>query len=164
LRSLLSLSAALVVLLTSTIGIAARTAEARGEESSFEERVIGLVNAVRAHHGVPPLSASDRLSHAARMHSADLARRGHLAHESSDGTQMHERVRRFLPARLVGETIAAVHDVRGAAGRVVRLWLASPPHRAIMLGAGFARMGVGRRTGALGSAPALVVTADFASR
>jgi uncharacterized protein YkwD len=163
LRSLLSLLAAVFVLVTFTLGTAMRPADARGQASDFERRVIRLVNTVRAHHGVPPLIACARLGRAARVHSADLARRGFLAHESSDGTPMDQRVRRFLPARTVGETLASVRARSGAASTVVDLWLASPPHRAIMLSRAFGRIGIGLRVGAMGNAPALVVTADFAS-
>src|SRR3954467_2061227 len=104
LRSLLALFAALFLLVTLTLGIAIRPAEAR--ERGFEGRVIHVLNAVRAHHGLPRLVPCGRLSLAARLHSADLAQRGLLAHESSDGTPMDLRVRRFLPAaNAVGETI-----------------------------------------------------------
>jgi len=113
LRSLLALFAALFSLVTLTLGIGIRPAEARGEE--FQGRVIHLLNAVRAHHGVPPLVACGRLHLAARFHSADLAQRGLFAHESSDGTPMDRRVRRFLPAaNAIGETIAAVRSRVGA--------------------------------------------------
>jgi uncharacterized protein YkwD len=163
LRSLLALFAALFVLVTFTLGIEIRPAEAR--ERGFEGRVIHLVNAVRTHHGLPRLAACGRLSLAAGVHSADLADRGLLAHESSDGTPMDLRVRRFLPAaNAVGETIAAVRSRVDAADTVVRLWLSSPPHRAIMLSRSFGRIGIGLRSGWLGSAPAFVVTADYASR
>jgi uncharacterized protein YkwD len=162
LRSLLALFAALFLLVTFTLGIAPRPAEAR--EQGLEGRVIHLLNAVRAHHGVPPLVACGRLGLAARFHSTDLAERGLLAHESSDGTPMDRRVRHFLPAaNAVGETIAAVRSRVSAADTVVRLWLASPPHRAIMLSRSFGRIGIGVRHGSLGDAPALLVTADYAS-
>ena len=162
-RSLLALFAALFLLVTYTLGIATRPAEARGQ--GLEGRVIHVLNAVRADHGLPRLMACAKLSLAARFHSADLAQRGLLAHESHDGTPMHRRVRRFLPAaNTVGETIAAVRSRVSAADTVVRLWLASPPHRAIMLSRSFGRIGIGLRRGWLGDAPALVVTADYASR
>jgi uncharacterized protein YkwD len=93
-----------------------------------------------------------------------MARRGFFAHDSSDGTPMYDRVRRFFPARRVGEALAAVHGRRGVAGTVVRLWMASPPHRAIVLDGSFRRVGVGRGRGALGGAAAMLVTADFAAR
>ena len=75
---------------------------------------------------------------------------------------MFDRVRRHFPARLVGETVAAVHGTRGLAGTVVRMWMASPPHRAIVLGPSFRRMGVGGRRGFLQADRAMYVTADFA--
>jgi uncharacterized protein YkwD len=163
LRSLLPFSAALVVTLALVVA-AAGPASARARASAFEQRVIDMVNIVRADHGVAPLALSRRLSRAAVFHSADLAHCGFLAHESSDGTPMGDRLRRFVSARVVGETIAAIRDPRGAAGTAVRLWLESPPHREIILSSSFASMGVGRRTGAVDDAPAVVITADFASR
>ena len=162
-RTRVPLAAALLVLLTFTAGIAQRPSVARAE-ASLEHRVIRLVNAVRVRHGLPRLLTSRRLSRAARAHSADMALRRFFAHESSDGTPMSRRVRRYFPARRVGETLAVVRGSRVPAGRVVRMWLVSPPHRAIVLDRSFRRMGVGGRRGAHGSGPATLVTADFAGR
>jgi uncharacterized protein YkwD len=164
LRSLLSLCAALFVLVAFTAGLVARPADARERGTSLERKVIRLVNVVRVRHHLPQLFASRRLGHAARLHSADMVRRGFLTHLSSDGTAMFDRVRRHFPARLVGETVAAVHGTRGLAGTVVRMWMASPPHRAIVLGPSFRRMGVGGRRGFLQANRAMYVTADFAGR
>jgi hypothetical protein len=44
------------------------------------------------------------------------------------------------------------------------MWLASPPHRAILLDPRFRRIGIARRWGRLGGAKQAVVTADLASR
>jgi uncharacterized protein YkwD len=164
LRSLLSLCAALFVLVAFTAGLAARPADARERATSLERKVIRLVNTVRVRHRLPPLLTSRRLGHVARLHSADMVRRGLLSHVSSDGTDMFDRVRRHFPARRAGETVAAVHGRRGLAGTVVRLWLASPPHRAVVLDASFRRLGVGGRRGMLQSNPATYFTADFAAR
>jgi uncharacterized protein YkwD len=164
LRSLLSLCGALLVLLTFTAGIGARPAEGRANAKSVERKVIRLVNRLRVHNGVPRLLASRRLSRAARSHSADVMRRGLLDHASSDGTAMFDRVRRYFPARCAGETLAAVHGSQAVAGTVVRLWMASPAHRAIMLDGSFRRVGVGQRRGSFGGGTATLVTADFAAR
>jgi uncharacterized protein YkwD len=51
-----------------------------------------------------------------------------------------------------------------SASRVVQMWMASPGHRAVILTRGFRRIGIGRRSGALGSTRAIVYTADFSSR
>ena len=65
-------------------------------------------------------------------------------------------------SRRIGETIAMT--TRCSARRVVRMWLNSRPHRAVLLSRGFRRVGVGRRVGRLGARRACLVTADFASR
>ena len=126
--------------------------------------MIRLVNTVRVRHHLPRLLTSRRLGHVARLHTADMAQRGLLSHVSSDGTDMFDRVRRHFPARRAGETVAAVHGRHGLAGTVVRLWMASPHHRAIVLDSSFRRLGVGGRRGLLRSNPATYFTADFAAR
>jgi uncharacterized protein YkwD len=164
LRSLLSLSAVLFVLSACSIFAAARPSEARAGAKSLERRVVRMVNVVRLQHGLPRLLASRRLARAARGHSLDMAGRAFFDHDSSDGTPMYDRVRRHFPARRAGETLAAVSGGTGAAGAVVRMWMASRTHRAVMLDRGFRRIGVGLGRGALGGARLLLVTADFAAR
>jgi uncharacterized protein YkwD len=83
-------------------------------------------------------------------------------HISSDGTPFARRLRRYSNARLLGETLALLGR-SGGAGRGVRMWMESPPHRAVLLGAGFRRIGIARREGRIGGFPQTVVTADFAS-
>ena len=163
LRSLLSLCAAVFLLVLFTSAIAMRPADAQGRTLTFERRVVHLINAVRLQHGAEPLEYCAKLTRAARVHTSDLVRRGLLDHDSGDGTPFDQRVRGFVPARMVGETLAAVRGATDAADMVVRLWMASPPHRAVMLTGAFRRMGVAREAGPFGSAPALVITADFAS-
>jgi uncharacterized protein YkwD len=53
---------------------------------------------------------------------------------------------------------------RGSAHRVVRMWMDSPPHRAILLSGSYRRIGIGKRVGSLGSSKACMVTADFSSK
>jgi uncharacterized protein YkwD len=138
-------------------------AEAAPRLSHTERRLARIVNHIRLQRGLPALAFSRALSRAADAHSADLARRHLLDHASGDGTPFDRRVRRFLPASRVGETLAMVSRGGGGARAVVRMWLASPPHRAIMLSSSFRRIGIGVRTAWTGAAPALFVTADFAS-
>jgi uncharacterized protein YkwD len=72
------------------------------------------------------------------------------------------RVHRYVSFRRIGETIAM--RSRCSARGFVRMWLNSPPHRAVLLSRGFRRIGIGRRKGRLGARRACLVTADFASR
>jgi uncharacterized protein YkwD len=80
-------------------------------------RLIELVNSVRSRYGLDPLSAEERLMHAAQSHADDLAWQamraqlatyGHGPHQGSDGSLPADRVRRQgYNFRIVGENVAA---------------------------------------------------------
>ena len=129
-----------------------------------ERKVIRIVNRIRARHGLRRLRASRSLARAATKHTGDMLARDFLSHASSDGTAMPDRVRRYAGAkRWIGENIAAVPG-RATARKAVRMWMNSPPHRAVLLSPSGRRIGVGKRRGKLGSARRAVFTADLASR
>ena len=128
-----------------------------------ERKVVRLVNRIRTHHGLRKLRASRTLAHAASDHTGDMLRADYLSHDSRDGTPMATRVRRYTGARWVGENIAVTSRRRGVARRVVRMWMASPSHRAVLLSPKSRRIGVGRKRGRLGGAAFSVFTVDFAS-
>ena len=152
----------LVTALTALLVLA--PAATAGPRLTAEERaVIKRLNQVRAHHGLGTLRPAAGLSRAADHHSRDMLVRDFFAHPSSDGTPFDRRVRRFANASMVGETLAWVPRRRGAAATVVRMWMESASHRAIVLDGRLRRVGVGRRWGTLGSTRTAVVTADFAS-
>jgi len=132
--------------------------------SGSERALIRKLNDVRAAHGLASLRPSRALGRAADRHSRDMLRGDFFDHSSSDGTPFDRRVRRYANARRVGETLAALGRRRGGATTVVRMWMESPPHRAIVLSSGFRRVGIARRWGTLGGSKQAVVTADFASR
>lgn len=156
---------ALIFLLLLVAGLAPATAPSDAAHRSYAERaVIRRVNYVRAQHGLAAVRFSRGLSRAADAHTRDMLQRDFFAHESSDGTSFDRRVHRFVDARAVGETLAAVEQRRGVAALVVKLWMESPPHRAVVLAPQFRRIGVARRWGELDGIGRAVVTADFASR
>jgi uncharacterized protein YkwD len=157
-RIAFTLAAVLAAALT-----AAPAASAGSRLNGFERQVIQKLNDARAQQGLAPLRAHRGLNRAADEHSGDMLRADFFDHPSSDGTPFDQRVRRFADASMVGETLAALRQRRGGAATVVRLWLDSPAHRAIVLDASFRRIGVARRWGTLGSTRNAVVTADFAS-
>ena len=129
-----------------------------------ERKVVRLVNKIRARHGLRRLRASRALARAANDHTGDILRTDVLSHCSSDGTPMATRVRRYTGADWVGENIATVTRKGSAARKVVRMWMASPGHRAVLLSPSGRRIGVGKRAGRLGTAKRAVFTADLASR
>ena len=142
---------------------AVATADRAARLDRTERKVVRIVNRIRARHGLRRLRASRSLARAASAHSSDMLRRDFLGHSSSDGTPMSMRVRRYTGARWIGESIAALSG-RRTARRVVRMWMHSPPHRAVLLAHAGRRIGVGKRRGRLGSAPRAVFTVDLASR
>jgi uncharacterized protein YkwD len=153
----------LLAVLGCAVAAAAFPATAAARLSHSERTMIRLVNDIRSRHSLGPVYASRALNRAAESHSRDMLRRDFFDHSSSDGTPFDRRVRRYANARMVGETLAALGQRRGGASTVVRMWMESPPHRAVLLGSGFRRIGIARRWGTLGSTGQAVVTADFAS-
>jgi len=154
-----SVALALCALSTSfAIAAAAPAAQAGGPRIDAGERaIVRAINRARAHQGLRSLQAGGRLARAADAHSRNMLAADYFAHGA-----FAQRVRQYVGYRLIGETLAMMS--RCSAGRVVRLWLSSPGHRAVLLSPGFGRVGVGRRVGRLGNRRACMVTADFASR
>jgi uncharacterized protein YkwD len=143
----------------------AATAQARPSQDRFERMVLQRVNALRRAHRVRPLRTDRALVRAADHHSRALLHADVISHRSPDGTPMANRVRRYVRARVVGETIAwASAGQPDAARQVVAWWMASPSHRAAIMSPRFGRVGVSRRFGVLGGARASVTTLNLASR
>jgi uncharacterized protein YkwD len=124
----------------------------RGERS-----VVRSINKARAGYGLKRLHRTHRLARAADVHTRHMLGADFFSHGA-----FAQRVRRYASFRRIGETIAWTS--RCSARNVVRMWLASPGHRAVLLSSKYRRVGVGRRTGRLGARRACMVTADFASR
>jgi uncharacterized protein YkwD len=138
--------------------LAAGTAEARSLSGS-EASLLNTMNAVRQSHGLPALRVDYHLVRAARGHSADMMRRQYFAHGSVAGRAVAAGAR----GPIFGEDLAWA--TRLTAQWVVDQWLASPSHRAVLLRAGFRRVGIGIAFGTfVGHGGAGVVTADFAGR
>jgi uncharacterized protein YkwD len=134
----------------------AKASADRGRLDRTERKVIRIVNRIRARHGLRRLRPN--------THTGDMLRRDFLSHSSSDGTDMGSRVRRYTGTkRWIGENIVAMSG-RATARKAVRMWMHSPPHRAVLLSPSGRRIGIGKRRGRLGSAPLAVITADLTSR
>jgi uncharacterized protein YkwD len=126
--------------------------------SAQEQSLLQAVNHARAVHGAPPLRIGIRLQSAARAHSRAMARSGVFTHGD-----WYRRLRRHgVRAGTLGETLAWGVGTDGTAASLVRMWLASPPHRATLLRRGFRWIGVGVAIGTMDGFPgATVATADF---
>ena len=159
--ALLTLAASCLLFATPTVG----TADAKPRLDGRERAIVRAINRQRTKHGLSSLKSSRRLARAADYHSWEMLDADYFAHESRDGSSFATRVRRYANLRAIGETLAMLGGCgRKAARKVVRMWMNSPGHRAILLSPSFRKVGIGRRTGNLGDSRACVVTADFGSR
>ena len=128
--------------------IAAADAEERTANDVAAERMLGAINEVRAQNGLDALRESPSLMGSARRFSHWLMandRFGHLASiQASD---------RFA---VLGEALA-MHTGRDFSVRsTLAQWMASPPHRALVLSTTMRWMGTGVTRGRLGATPATV--------
>ena len=113
---------------------------------SMRRSALRLINRQRALHGRGGLVADRRLARAAAGHAADMARRNYFGHVSPGGASPLRRARAAGWRGGVGEAIAWGCGSLSTAAATVRAWMASPPHRAIMLGRGHA-IGIGFKRG-----------------
>ena len=135
--------------------------------------LVAQVNALRLAHGLVPLRVSPSLRAAANVHSTQMARLGYFSHDSANGGSFSSRIATFYPARgyrswTVGENLLWASPDIGAL-RALKMWLASPPHRANLLNPSWREIGlvaVHARSapGVYGNAPTTIVTADFGTR
>jgi uncharacterized protein YkwD len=108
--------------------------------ADLEERMLELVNAERASHGLRPLRPDPELTEVARDHSRDMLARGYFSHVAPEGDDAFARMRRanvrFLTA---GENLALAPTLAAAHQGLMN----SPGHRANLLRPQFGRVGVG---------------------
>jgi len=142
-------------------------------EAGVQAALVRQVNAFRAAHRLTPLRLSSALSAAAAAHSTEMARLGYFSHNSANGRSFSQRVATYYRARgyrrwTAGENLAYGTPDMGAA-LTLKLWLASPPHRANLLDPHWRELGLSavHATSAPGvyhGLPATIVTADFGAR
>jgi uncharacterized protein YkwD len=163
-----------------TLGVTPATAEprdaARGPltaQNALEPTLLAAINAERQQRGLRPLRPSRDLARAADAHARAMGTNGFFAHESRDGTSASTRIRRYYRVEgysrwLTGETLLWRSPGVGASDAVA-LWLASPPHRKILLAGEFRDVGIAavrvtQATGAFGGRNVTIVVADFGVR
>jgi uncharacterized protein YkwD len=167
-----ALISTLVVLAAPAAGSADRR-RAVSPAAQLQTALVGQLNVLRASHGLSRLRVSPALTTAATVHSTSMAKKGYFSHNSANGASFSQRIAYFYPARgyrswSVGENLLWGSPDVGAV-RALKLWLASPPHRANLLNPRWREVGLAaiHSTSAPGvyhNAPATIVTADFGAR
>jgi uncharacterized protein YkwD len=120
------------------------------ELPAVAQRVLELVNAARSEartcgkerfEPAQPVTLSATLNDVAFLHSIDMAKRGSLGHQGSDGSVSADRITRGgYQWQASGENIAS--GLRDA-DAVVAGWVASPGHCATLMAPQFTEMGLG---------------------
>jgi len=146
-RSVVTVPRVLLVAWLVSLAVLPAAASASGGASFLR-----ALNSARARHHLPALHASRGLARSAAGWSAEMAATGTMSHGA-----FAARISHYVRSHWVGENLA--YAVGGCGARmVVNMWLASSPHRHIMLSRHFRRAGVG----VAHSGSVCFVTADFA--
>jgi uncharacterized protein YkwD len=157
---LLGLGACLALLLLPAL---AEAATKTSRQVSGEQQVIVLLNQIRVANNLTPFAASNQLRDAARAHSTDMLENGYFEHDGPKET-WSARIGRYLKSSMAAENIAWGNGSYGTPQGIVKQWMESPGHRAIILTAGLHRVGLGFALGSYrGNAGAVMATADFSA-
>ena len=118
-----------------------------------------LLNQTRRAHGLPRLRGNPRLLKAAERHSKSMVVRGYFSHDEPGGLSSLDRVRRsgyLSGARrfACGENIGYGQGTTSSPRNMMRMWMASAPHRANILTRNFREVGLSGVPGTPGSAQA----------
>ena len=121
--------------------------------ASQQEAFVTKIHAARTSHGLRPLRSAPSLRESSVEYSEWMVDHQYFGHLASIRAP-----RRF---GLRGEVLARSFANRLTARRIVRKWLRSPSHRAVLLDPRFRFVGVSLARGSLGLRPVTFVTGHF---
>lgn len=117
--------------------------------NSYEQQILKYVNAQRTKYDMAKLTVRGTLTNAARSHSTDMGARQYFQHDTLGGATWSRRVVNFGYTRTgystwkVGENIQWASGLSASPYAVVRAWMRSPAHRAVILTRAFRDIGIG---------------------
>jgi uncharacterized protein YkwD len=156
---------ALILAAVASLAIAAPATASTGPTPQWELYL--AITRARAAHGLPRVYIAPGLRTAAQRHADGMVTGNYFAHTSPYGQTLYDRVVSSgfirIGAWWAGETLAWGTPGIGSPDNVVRMWLNSPEHRAILLSRNAMCVGIGRALGPhfLGAENATVWTVDF---
>lgn len=144
--------------------VAAVPPSAYTASSQAEIAIVREINKIRRAHHLHTVKLTAPLAKVARRHSSLMLKHDALSHSSFDGSSFSTRLARAGKHRQYGETLAWAPDGAKVTAKVLlRLWMTSAPHRAVLMNGQLRRVGVGRVYGAMGRQRGNAITADFSS-
>jgi uncharacterized protein YkwD len=121
-----------------------------------QQRMLHVLNAVRAHHGLARFHGSASLHRSASAYARWMLRADYFGHLS--------RIRASGRFSRLGEAIAWHSGRRARVSSTVRRLMQSPPHRALILHPGFRWVGAGMARGRLAGRRATTWVLHFGGR
>jgi uncharacterized protein YkwD len=132
--------------------------------SKAEIAIVREINKIRRSHHLRTVKLTAPLAHVAKKHSREMLQHNALSHSSFDGQSFSTRLAAGGKRKQYGETLAWAPDGSHVSAKVLlRLWMNSAPHRAVLMNGRLRRVGVGRVRGAMGAQAGSAITADFSS-
>jgi uncharacterized protein YkwD len=141
--------------------------------TALEQSTIVQINALRAAHGLDPLTISPALFQSATLHCRQMLTGGYFGHQAPDGGNFSLRLESYYPPRgfsyyAVGENLFWTLNSASPA-QIIEKWMGSPDHRANLLKPDWHQIGIAAVE--VPSAPGIydgldvtVVTVDFGVR
>jgi uncharacterized protein YkwD len=136
-----------------------------------ERTLFALINKARKRHGLVALHAQHALKKAARLHSHQMLVHDFFSHSSPNGRNFGARIARCGYGRSgysiwrVGEVLEWGKGIYGVPQIVLRRWMGSSAHRAVILDRRWRDMGVGLVKGKFcGLRGVYLYTVDFGRR
>ncbi len=117
---------------------------------------VAKVNEARASHGLVKVKVSTSLNESSRGYAGWMLRRSYFGHLSS--------LRISHRFGLRGEVLARTRGGDRTAGEIVRAWLNSPTHRAVLLNPRYRWVGVGLAQGRSASRRTSLFVGHFGAR
>ncbi len=142
----------LVMVALSCLAYLPTSASAAPATDSF----VAKVNKARASHGLVKVKVSTSLKESSRGYARWMLRRSYFGHLSS--------IRASHRFGLRGEVLARTRGGDPTAGQIVRAWLNSPTHRAVLLNPRYRWVGVGLAQGRLASRRTTLLVGHFGAR
>jgi uncharacterized protein YkwD len=146
----------IAALLAVSVGLGVALPAAPASAKPAEVKMVRTINKIRHAYGLRSLRPASSLFASARHYSRRMMRSDYFGHLS--------RIPVASRWRAAGETIEWHSGWRLSPGRAVWRWMASPPHRALLLSRRFTRIGVGRARGRYGRRMATMWVAHVGRR
>jgi uncharacterized protein YkwD len=108
-------------------------------DAAKELQVLQLVNKERSIQKLPLLQINNELSHAAKLHGADMFTRGYFSHNTPEGNDPFQRLNALnIAYKYAGENLAYSYTITIAHAALMK----SPGHKANILNPKFSKIGI----------------------